>query len=345
MTLVMPRMTRLPIDQRGITLGGFPRPDPGRRAAWSPGPEHRPDRRGRPAHLHHRAHRLSRAGVAGAHHGADVRRSARRRGARLPTRAFERRALPRDRRSCGLPWFAEGKGGVNVILGATGGYLIGFVIAGRGRRTARRARLGSADPRRVRGDADRERVIYLSACRGSWSCSRGDLPTGIAKGLTPFLVGDAMKLAAGGRGLSRLRGGSSGGGPASAEGVSRAGRAGQGCVQAPVRLAQQASRLPASRRDPRPRGPSGSSVAPRSADLGGEAAQPTGLRDPIGGEAVERGVGCGDRVAGRGAGRKPDLAPDDPPAQLPARPPRRRRRAVGQAKHSVARAMSGANRS
>jgi biotin transport system substrate-specific component len=30
----------------------------------------------------------------------------------------------------GLPFFAEGKGGVAVILGGTGGYLIGFVIAG-----------------------------------------------------------------------------------------------------------------------------------------------------------------------------------------------------------------------
>ena len=29
----------------------------------------------------------------------------------------------------GLPFFAEGKGGVSVISGATGGYLIGFVVA------------------------------------------------------------------------------------------------------------------------------------------------------------------------------------------------------------------------
>jgi hypothetical protein len=30
----------------------------------------------------------------------------------------------------GLPFFAEGKGGSAVILGATGGYLIGFIVAG-----------------------------------------------------------------------------------------------------------------------------------------------------------------------------------------------------------------------
>src|SRR5215204_2979547 len=30
----------------------------------------------------------------------------------------------------GLPFFAEGKGGIQVILGSTGGYIVGFVLAG-----------------------------------------------------------------------------------------------------------------------------------------------------------------------------------------------------------------------
>jgi len=30
----------------------------------------------------------------------------------------------------GLPFFAEGKGGLSVILGATGGYILGFIVAG-----------------------------------------------------------------------------------------------------------------------------------------------------------------------------------------------------------------------
>ena len=30
----------------------------------------------------------------------------------------------------GLPFFAEGKGGIAVILGPTGGYIIGFLLAG-----------------------------------------------------------------------------------------------------------------------------------------------------------------------------------------------------------------------
>ena len=29
----------------------------------------------------------------------------------------------------GIPWFADGKAGFNIILGPTGGYLIGFIIA------------------------------------------------------------------------------------------------------------------------------------------------------------------------------------------------------------------------
>ena len=33
------------------------------------------------------------------------------------------------RASSALPFFAEGKGGLQVISGATGGYLIGFVLA------------------------------------------------------------------------------------------------------------------------------------------------------------------------------------------------------------------------
>ena len=67
----------------------------------------------------------------------------------------------------GLPFFAEGKGGSAVILGATGGYIIGFVVAGSDRRPAGRARLGPQIRRRGRDDADRQRRRSTpSACRG-----------------------------------------------------------------------------------------------------------------------------------------------------------------------------------
>ena len=45
MTIAIPRLTRLPIDQRGITLADFLVPIRARRAARRPGPAHRADRR------------------------------------------------------------------------------------------------------------------------------------------------------------------------------------------------------------------------------------------------------------------------------------------------------------
>ena len=57
----------------------------------------------------------------------------------------------------GLPFFAEGKGGIAIIWGATGGYLIGFVIAGAV--VGRLAELGwdRHIGGRARGDGHRQR--------------------------------------------------------------------------------------------------------------------------------------------------------------------------------------------
>jgi biotin transport system substrate-specific component len=94
----------------------------------------------------------------------------------------------------GLPFFAEGKGGVSVILGATGGYLVGFLVAGSV--VGRLAELGW--DRRIIGAlgamAIGNVVIYLVGVPWLMAVAHYDLATGIAKGLTPFLVGDAIKL-------------------------------------------------------------------------------------------------------------------------------------------------------
>jgi biotin transport system substrate-specific component len=94
----------------------------------------------------------------------------------------------------GLPFFAEGKGGLQVILGATGGYLIGFVIAGS--LVGRLAELGW--DRRIVGAlgamAIGNVVIYLVGVPWLMAVAHKDLAWGIANGLTPFLVGDAIKL-------------------------------------------------------------------------------------------------------------------------------------------------------
>jgi biotin transport system substrate-specific component len=94
----------------------------------------------------------------------------------------------------GLPFFAEGKGGVSVILGARGGYLIGFIVAGA--LVGRLAELGW--DRRIVGAlgamAIGNVVIYLIGVPWLMAVTRVDLSTGIAQGLTPFLIGDAVKL-------------------------------------------------------------------------------------------------------------------------------------------------------
>lgn len=96
----------------------------------------------------------------------------------------------------GLPFFAEGKGGISVIWGASGGYLIGFVAMGAV--VGRLAELGW----------DRKFVGALGAMLvGSVVLYAIALPwlkivTGmswqetIQTGLVPFLLGDAIKAIA-----------------------------------------------------------------------------------------------------------------------------------------------------
>jgi biotin transport system substrate-specific component len=97
--------------------------------------------------------------------------------------------------SIGLPWFAEGKSGVTTLLGATGGYLIGFIVAGA--LVGRLAELGW--DRRLIGAVGAmligNLVIYAIGVPWLMTVTGFDLATGIAKGVTPFLIGDALKLA------------------------------------------------------------------------------------------------------------------------------------------------------
>ena len=94
----------------------------------------------------------------------------------------------------GLPFFAENKGGVQVILGVTGGYIVGFIVAGS--LVGRLAELGW--DRRIVGAlgamAIGNVVIYLFGVPWLMAVAHLDLAGGIAKGVTPFLVGDALKL-------------------------------------------------------------------------------------------------------------------------------------------------------
>ena len=94
----------------------------------------------------------------------------------------------------GLPFFAENKGGVSVILGATGGYIVGFLIAGS--IVGRLAELGW--DRRIVGAlgamAIGNVVIYLVGVPWLMAVTGHDLAWAIANGLTKYIPGDALKL-------------------------------------------------------------------------------------------------------------------------------------------------------
>ena len=96
----------------------------------------------------------------------------------------------------GLPFFAEGKGGVSVIFGTTGGYLVGFILAaalvGRLAELGWDRKIGGALGATTLGTA----VIY--AVGVPWLAVVANIPLtkAIELGLMPFLVLDIIKLVA-----------------------------------------------------------------------------------------------------------------------------------------------------
>jgi biotin transport system substrate-specific component len=94
----------------------------------------------------------------------------------------------------GFPFFAEGQGGLDVMLGATGGYLVGFVLAAA--LVGRLAELGW--DRRITGSIGATLlgtiVIYLVGV--PWLAVTMGLSIGdaIATGLVPFVLPDIAKL-------------------------------------------------------------------------------------------------------------------------------------------------------
>jgi biotin transport system substrate-specific component len=95
----------------------------------------------------------------------------------------------------GLPFFAEGKGGSAVILGATGGYLIGFIVAGAV--VGRLAELGW--DRHIGGAIGMMLIgsVLIYAIGLPWLAVVLHLSPAdtIAAGLTPFIAWDVAKLA------------------------------------------------------------------------------------------------------------------------------------------------------
>jgi biotin transport system substrate-specific component len=94
----------------------------------------------------------------------------------------------------GLPFFAEGKGGLTIIWGATGGYLIGFIVAGavvgRLAELGWDRKIGGALGAMVVGSA----LIYAVGLPWLKVVTGLTVEETIAQGLTPFLIGDAIKI-------------------------------------------------------------------------------------------------------------------------------------------------------
>lgn len=95
----------------------------------------------------------------------------------------------------GIPVYSEGKAGLAVLQGVTGGYLIGFVIAaavvGRLAELGWDRRIGGAVAMMAVGTA----IIY--AIGVPWLKVTLDVPwaVAVAEGMTKFLIWDAAKLA------------------------------------------------------------------------------------------------------------------------------------------------------
>ncbi len=96
----------------------------------------------------------------------------------------------------GLPFFAEGKGGLQVIWGVTGGYLVGFVVAaalvGWLAEQGWDRRLGGALGATALGTA----VIYAFGVPWFAITTGRDAFMAVADGLAPFLPVDILKLVA-----------------------------------------------------------------------------------------------------------------------------------------------------
>jgi biotin transport system substrate-specific component len=96
----------------------------------------------------------------------------------------------------GLPFFAGGASGLAYLLGPTGGYLVGFLVAAWmvGLMAARG--MDRRIPSALLAFLTGEIIIYLFGV--AWLSIYLGIPHAIAAGLVPFLIGDAIKLAGAG---------------------------------------------------------------------------------------------------------------------------------------------------
>lgn len=97
--------------------------------------------------------------------------------------------------SAGLPVFSGGRGGLGVIFGPTGGYLLGFLPA-----TYIIGWLSEKIGRGVEGDILAaicgSLLVYLTGVSWLMVLTKMSFSKAVAVGVLPFLLGDALKIAA-----------------------------------------------------------------------------------------------------------------------------------------------------
>jgi len=100
----------------------------------------------------------------------------------------------------GLPVFSGGTSGIAVITGPTGGYLIGYffaaLVAGNAVKRASLTDLKEAFPVVLSATIAAFVCIYIPGILGLKKALGLDFASAITKGLVPFLIPDAIKIAA-----------------------------------------------------------------------------------------------------------------------------------------------------
>ena len=94
----------------------------------------------------------------------------------------------------GLPVFASGKAGFGTLIGPTGGYLLGFIIASFAIGKASNLHTRPKAPRIAGSFVMGTAIIYTSGVLQLSQWMNGDFQHALVVGVLPFLIGDAFKI-------------------------------------------------------------------------------------------------------------------------------------------------------
>ena len=96
----------------------------------------------------------------------------------------------------GVPIYAGGDHGVSVVFGATGGYLVGFLVAGWAVGKLAEARMDRTPVKALPAFLVGSAIVYAIGVPWLAIATHISLGAAIGDGLTPFIPGDLVKAAA-----------------------------------------------------------------------------------------------------------------------------------------------------